>query len=178
MLTCSHGYMLTCLHAYMPTCVHAYMLTCLHAYMPTCLHAYMLRCLHAYMPTCLHAYMPTCLHAYMSTCLHDYMLTCLHKIASVRSPAARPTCAGLVCQAYSGLMPFYEVNGLSGHLHTSCHAQTMESFAVPCEISHFSLVTSSYLHPTYDLLGSKIAPSATAVIASSPYVANRGARQT
>ena len=101
------------------------------------------------------------------------MLTCLHEIASVRSPAARPMLAGLVCQAYSGLVPSYEVTGLSGHFHTSCHAHTMESFAVPCAISHFSMVTSSHLHPT-----SKIAPSATAVMASSPSAANRGAHQT
>ena len=43
---------------------------------------------------------------------------------------------------------------------------------------HFFMVTSSHLHPKYEPLGTKIAPSATAVVASSPSVANRGIHQT
>ena len=40
------------------------------------------------------------------------------------------------------------------------------------------MVTCSLLHPKYEPLEPKIAPSATTVTASSPSVANRGARQT
>ena len=40
------------------------------------------------------------------------------------------------------------------------------------------MLTSSLLHLTSDAFGSKIAPSATTVTASSPSVANRGAHQT
>ena len=54
----------------------------------------------------------------------------------------------------------------------------MESLVLPPENSHFLMVTSSLLHLTSEAFGSKIAPSATAVTASSFSVANRGARQT
>ena len=40
------------------------------------------------------------------------------------------------------------------------------------------MLTSSLLQPNYEPLGSRIAPSATSVTASSPSVANRGVHQT
>ena len=42
----------------------------------------------------------------------------------------------------------------------------------------FRCSQADFLHPKYDLFGSKIAPSATTVTASSPPVANRGAHKT
>ena len=76
------------------------------------------------------------------------------------------------------LLPSYEVKGPVGHFHASFYVETMESLVLLKENSNFSMVTSSHLHPQYEPLGSKIAPSATAVMASSPSVANRGAHQT
>ena len=75
-------------------------------------------------------------------------------------------------------MPSYEVKGLIGHFHTSCHAKTMESLVLLKENSHFLMLTSLLLHPKSETFGSKIAPSATTVTASSSSVANRGAHQT
>ena len=75
-------------------------------------------------------------------------------------------------------MPSYEVKCLIGHSHTSCHAQAVESVVLLSDNSHFSMLTSSFLHPKYEPPGSKIAPSATTVTASSPSVANRGAHKT
>ena len=40
------------------------------------------------------------------------------------------------------------------------------------------MLTSSLVRPKSELLESQIAPSATTVTASSPYVANRGAHKT
>ena len=44
--------------------------------------------------------------------------------------------------------------------------------------SHFLMLTNSLLHPKSDAFGSKIAPSATTVTASSSSVVNRGAHKT
>ena len=54
----------------------------------------------------------------------------------------------------------------------------MESLALLSENSHFSMLTSSVLHPKSEPFGSKIALSATTVTASSPSVANRSAHKT
>ena len=75
-------------------------------------------------------------------------------------------------------MPSYEVKGFIGHLHTSCHAKTMETLVLLYENSHFSMLTSSLLHPKSWPLEPRIALSATTVTASSPSVANRGAHKT
>ena len=75
-------------------------------------------------------------------------------------------------------MPSYEVEGPIGHLHASFYAETMESLVLLSENSHFLVLTSLFLHPKSETFGSKIAPSATVVTASSPSVANRGAHKT
>ena len=54
----------------------------------------------------------------------------------------------------------------------------MESLVLRSDNSHFSMLTSSILHPKSKLLEPQIAPSATTVTASSPSVANRGAHKT
>ena len=54
----------------------------------------------------------------------------------------------------------------------------MESLVLLEENSHFSMLTSSLLHPKSDSLEPKIAPSATVVTAFSSSVANRGAHKT
>ena len=75
-------------------------------------------------------------------------------------------------------MPSYEFKGLIGHIHTSCHAKTMESSVLLKEKSHCSMLTSSLLHRTSELLEPQIAPSATTVTAFSSSVASRGAHKT
>ena len=75
-------------------------------------------------------------------------------------------------------MPSYEVKGPSGHFHTSCYAEATELIVLHLENSHFSMVTSSLLHPKYEPLGSNIAHSATTAAVSSPFVANRCVHQT
>ena len=75
-------------------------------------------------------------------------------------------------------MPSNEVKGVIGHIHTSCHAKTMESFVLHQENSHFSMLTSSLLQPKAELLEPQIAPSATTPTASLPSVAKRGAHKT
>ena len=99
--------------------------------------------------------------------------------SSVANRGAHKTLAGLVFQAHNGLKCHpMRSKCLIGHIHTSCHAQTMESLVLLWDNSHFSMLTSSFLHPKYEPFGSKIAPSATTVTASSPSVANRGAHKT
>ena len=96
--------------------------------------------------------------------------------SSVANRGAHKTLAGLVFQAHNGLKCHpMRSTCLIGHIHTSCHAQTMESLVLLWDNSHFSMLTSSFLHPKYEPFGSKIAPSATTVTASSPSVANPGA---
>ena len=68
--------------------------------------------------------------------------------------------------------------GPIGHAHASFYVEAMESLVLPQENSHFLMFTSLLVHPKSDTFGSKIAPSATTVTASSPPVANRGAHKT
>merc|ERR1712091_382433 len=99
--------------------------------------------------------------------------------SSVANRGAHKTLAGQLFQAHAGLKcHLMRSTCLIGHIHTSCHAQTMESLVLLWDNSHLSMLTSSFLHPIYEPPGSKIAPSATTVTASSPSVANRGADKT
>ena len=99
--------------------------------------------------------------------------------SSVASRGAHKTVAGLAFGAHNGLKCHpMKSKCLIGHIHTSCHAQTMESLVLLWDNSHFSMLTSSFLHPECEPLWSKLALSATTVTASSPSVANRGAHKT
>ena len=77
--------------------------------------------------------------------------------SSVANRGAHKTLAGLVFQAHNGLKCHpMRSKCLIGHIHTSCHAQTMESLVLLWDNSHFSMLTSSFLHPKYDPLGPKL----------------------
>ena len=63
------------------------------------------------------------------------------KIASVRPAGAQETLGGLVFQAHNGLKCHpMRSKCLIGHIHTSCHAQTMESLVLLWDNSHFSML--------------------------------------
>ena len=77
--------------------------------------------------------------------------------SSVANRGAHKTIAGLVFQAHNGLKCHpMRSKCLIGHIHTSCHAQTMESLVLLWDNSHFSKLTNSFLHPKYNLLGPKL----------------------
>ena len=69
--------------------------------------------------------------------------------SSVANRGAHKTLAGLVFQAHNGLQCHpMRSKCLIGHIHTSCHAQTMESLVLLWDNSHFSMLTSSKTHKT------------------------------
>jgi len=61
--------------------------------------------------------------------------------SSVANRGAHKTLAGLIFQAHNGLTCHpMRSKCLIGHIHTSCHAQTMESFVLLWDNSHFSML--------------------------------------
>ena len=73
--------------------------------------------------------------------------------SSVGNRGAHKTLAGLVFQAHNGLKCHpMRSKCLIGHIHTSCHAQTMESLVLLWDNSHFSMLTSSFSHKTFIFL--------------------------
>ena len=61
--------------------------------------------------------------------------------SSVANRGAHKTLAGLVFQAHNGLKCHpMRSKCLIGHIHTSCHAQTMESLVLLWDNSHFSML--------------------------------------
>ena len=72
---------------------------------------------------------------------------------SVANRGAHKTLAGLVFQAHNGLKCHPMMSKcLIGHIHTSCHAQTMESLVLLWDNSHFSMLTSSFFAKTHKTL--------------------------